>query len=287
MISRKRFVRVVAVLAVAVAAGQVVETLRTPHGKISETSMSVDAAVVVSGLSQRAADSDLPALQGITPVAATAEGLEADRCVPTLSLVAAPSAMIELSLSAPCNRAERVVIRHAGLSFTAKTGPEGKLRLQMPALQADAMVAAYFNSAQIALASVLVPEAADIVRFAVQMGHPFDLRADEGGQVYVGSPGLEAQSLRMATLGSAKVTQPLAAQVYSFPGADIAATDLTVEVKITPETCGRTIPMETLLARGGKVTVTQLSVSVPLCGTSGDILVLKNLLRDMTLASPE
>ncbi len=279
---RKRVMRVVAVLGVAFAAGQVAETLRTPpQGDTSGALATETTAMAMVDM--------VPGLRGITPVAATMDDPAATGCVPRLDLAAAPLGMIDLTLNAPCNRGERVVIRHAGLSFTAQTSPEGALQLQLPALEPEALVAAYFESAQIALAKVAVPDATDHIRFAVQMGPPaqFDLRAEADGQVDVGSYGRVADALgrSIQPLGLGTVTQPLLAQVYSYPAADTAA-NLTVEVKITPDTCGRTLPVETLLARGGKVTLTKLAVAVPLCGTSGDILVLKNLLRDLTLAAP-
>ncbi len=282
MNGRKRAVRVVAVLAVAVAAGQVAESLRP-------LSRDAQAGAAVADTSASASLADvLPNLRGITPVAATLDDPAATGCIPTLGLEAAPLGMIDLTLNAPCNPGERVVIRHAGLSFTAQISPDGALSLQLPALDPEAMVAAYFDSSQIALAKVSVPDATDHIRFAVQMGHPaiFDLRAETDGQVYIGSYGRTADAPRsILPLGVGTVAQPMLAQVYSYPAADTAA-DLTVEVKITPDTCGRTLPVETLLARGGRVTVTKLAVAVPLCGTSGDILVLKNLLRDLTLAAP-
>lgn len=279
---RKRAIRVVAVLGVAFAAGQVVETLRVPSQVGNPVSGAGDLASVAF------ADGLLD-LRGITPVAATLNDPATAGCVPQLELGAAPLGMIDLALTAPCNRGERVVIRHAGLSFTVQTSPEGTLRLQLPALETEALVAAYFNSAQIALAKVTVPDATDHVRFAVQMAYPaqFDLRAEADGQVSVGSYGRTAAmpGRSIQPLGLGTVSQPLLAQVYSYPSADMAA-DLSVEIKITADTCGRTLPVETLLARGGKVSVTKLAVAVPLCGTSGDILVLKNLVHDLTLAAP-
>lgn len=116
----------------------------------------------------------------------------------------------------------------------------------------------------------------------------FALRAEGAGQVQVGSSlrASDNASLRVLSVGDGTVVQPLLAQVYSYSAADAAAANVTVEIKITADTCGRTLPAETLLARGGKVTLSRLSVAMPLCGTSGDILVLKNLLSDMTLAAP-
>lgn len=285
MRGRKRAVRVIAVLAVAVAVGQVAESMRLPAkaGAEARTGDVVATTVLV-------ASDDMPAVRAITPVSATTDSPDDGRCSAILDLAAAPLAMVDVVLTAPCNRGERVVLRHAGLSFTAVTNPDGILRLQLPALETEALVAAYLDGSQIALATVGVPDVTDHIRFAVQMAHPaqFGLRAEEDGQVYVGSQAQSADrsSRRILTLGTGMVREPLLAQVYSFPANDLTAADLTVELKITAETCGRTLPVETLLARGGKVTATQLSVAVPLCGTSGDILVLKNLLRDLTLTAP-
>ncbi len=280
MNGRKRALRVIAVLSVALAAGQVAETLRLP----AQTPTPLAAQVV-----NASAAAGLPDVRGITSVAATTDSPDSARCTPSLDLAATTSAMIDLALRAPCNKGERVVIRHAGLSFAAQISPDGALRLQVPALEPEALVAAYFDGSQIALAKISVPDATDHIRFAVQMAYPaqFDLRAEEGGQVYVGSYGrtVDNPARRILPLGNSTVAQPLMAQVYSFPADDMTA-NLTVELKITPDTCGRTLPVETLLARGGKVTLTKLAVAVPLCGTSGDILLLKNLLSDLTLAAP-
>ncbi len=281
MNGRKRAFRVIAVLAVALAAGQLTESLRAP---------AQSAAPFVEKVAPAPLADDLPDVRGITSVAATLADPQAGRCALSLVLSAAPSAMIDLALTAPCNRGERVVIRHAGLSFTTVTSPDGSLLLQLPALEPEALVAAYFDGSQIALAKVAVPDATDHIRFVVQASHPvqFDLRAEDGDQVRVGSHNRNATILprRILPLGVGTVAQPLLAQVYSFPADDILSANLTVELKITADSCSRTLPVETLLARGGKVTPTKLLVTMPLCGTAGDILVLKNLLRDLTLAAP-
>lgn len=301
MIGRKRIFRVLAVLFVAVSAGELVETLRpTAVSARLEAAALVRPAELATSVAQGLPDSaslsagqdaGMPRLTGITPVAGTARERGAQSCEVTLGLAASPGAMIDVLLAAPCNRGERVVIRHSGLSFTAMTNVDGRLRLQIPALSADALVAAYFDSSEIALAKVAIPDAASHARFAVQMALPaqFDLRADEGGQVFSGNGGGSADSgfRKILTLGTLKVAQPMLAQVYTLPQGDADLADVTVELKITPETCGRTLPAEAILARNGTVTARLLQVSVPLCGTSGDILLLKNLLHDLKLAAPE
>jgi hypothetical protein len=280
MNGRKRAVRIIAVLSVALAAGQVAESMRDPVQ---------NAAPLAEPETASQLDDGLPPLSGITSVAATTTGRATPQCAPSLDLAAAPRAMIDLMLNAPCNKAERVVIRHAGLSFTAVTSPEGTLRLQLPALEPEALVAAYFDGSQIALGKIAVPDATDHIRFAVQMppSVEFALRAEDAGKGEIGtSRNAYEASQNVLLLGQGVVAQPLRAQVYSYAAADAFAPNVAVDIKINADTCGRTLPAETLLARGGKVTVTKLAVAMPLCGTASDILVLKNLLSDLTLAAP-
>jgi hypothetical protein len=271
--------RVIAVLSVALATGHTVETLRTaPLVRAAAVSAAADAAA-------------LSGLAGITPVAAITDSAVSDGCARSLALVPAPGAMIDLALSAPCDAGERVVLRHSGLSFTAQVGPEGRLALTLPALEADALVAAYFDGSEVALQSVQVPEAANQLRYVFQAAFPlqFDLRVEEAGQVFVGSGSGagDAAQRRVLRLGTTSVSQPILAQVYSFPGQDPGAADLTVELRVTSETCSRSFVAESLLVQDGRVRVTPVPVAVPLCGTSGDILVLKNLGAPPTLAHPE
>jgi hypothetical protein len=233
----------------------------------------------------------LESLQGVTPVSATLEAASPEGCDVAMTLQPAPGAMIDLALATPCYRGDRVVIRYSGLAFTAVTGADGTTRMRLPGLETETLVAAYFQSSQVALARVILPEAAAHPRYAVTMAHParFTLRAQEGGAVFVGTPGERADpGLRgVQVLGSSTVPDAILAQVYSLPGRDPSRVDLSVELRITPETCGRTLPASSLMARNGKVLRQDHAVAVPLCGTAGDILVLKNLFRDPTLSRPQ
>jgi hypothetical protein len=272
MRGRRRLLRVVVVLLIAVATGHAVETQRAGRPAMT-TAATVDTA--------------MPDLAGITPVSAEAERAP-DPCAPRLDLTAAPGAMIKVALDAPCNVGERVLLRHSGLSFTAQVGLDGMVRLDLPALQEQALVAAYFAASGAVLQSVVVPDAALHPRFAFQAAAPlqFDLRATEGGHVHSGRASGDAQG-PIVTLGTTTVPQPMLAQVYSFPGPGPSDAVLTVEVRITPETCSRSFVADTLVSRQGIVVQRSLPISVPLCGAAGDILVLKNLLGAPTLLLPE
>jgi len=89
------------------------------------------------------------------------------------------------------------------------------------------------------------------------------------------------------SLGSASVAHPMFAKVYTFPRGPATDIDLTVELRIGPENCGRTIVAQTVVSDWGRAVVRDYPVAVPLCGTSGDILVLKNLAQDLKLAAPK
>jgi hypothetical protein len=282
MIGRKRLLRVTAVLSVAVATGQTVESLRSSAAVLGGANdvASVDARL--PGSASLRPTGLLADIKGITPVAAAPVASGADACKPSMNLRVADRAMIEVTLLAPCDAGERIVLRHAGISFTEMMGPDGRISLTLPALEREALVSAYFEGSAVALASVEVPEVAYQSRFAFQAPYPveFQIRVEPGETQAIDRPG------SVMTLGSDRVAQPLLAQVYTFPGIDLAASRLSVDVRITDQTCSRSFVAETRISEGGAVTALTQSIAVPICGTSGDILVLKNLLPALTLASP-
>jgi hypothetical protein len=296
MLGRKRLLRVTAVLSVAIATGQAVESIRS-SASVAEASGSAPMGLLAlnehlpsSASLYPGGMNPLPDLIGITPVTATSVKPDADACAPDLSLTAAAGAMVDIALRAPCHAGERIVIRHSGISFTSQMGLDGRLSLSLPALETEALVAAYFEGSAVALATVVVPDVAERSRFAFQAPFPvmFELRAEEGDTIHVGgfgASGLTASG-QIVTLGSDAVAQPLLAQVYTFPGIDLGSSKLSVEVRITDQTCSRSFVAETRISQGGAVTAQTLPFAVPICGTSGDILLLKNLVPDPTLTVP-
>jgi hypothetical protein len=296
MLGRKRLLRVTAVLSVAIATGQAVESLRS-SAPVAEASGAAPVGLLAlnehlpSSASLYPAGTDpLPDLVGITPVTATSVKPDTDACAPELSLTAADGAMVDLTLLAPCHAGQRIVIRHSGISFTGLMGLDGRLSLSLPALETEALVAAYFEGSAVALATVMVPDVAQQSRFAFQAPFPvtFQLRAEEGDTIHVGGSGASGHAVsgRIVTLGSEAVAQPLLAQVYTFPGIDLGSSKLSVEVRITDQVCSRSFVAEARVSQGGAVTAQSLPFAVPICGTSGDILLLKNLVPDPTLAAP-
>ncbi|MCU0826809.1 MAG: hypothetical protein MUE52_05240 [Tabrizicola sp.] len=296
MFGRKRAIRVLSVVSIALATGHAVETLRTPAVAAANGSdvntvaksgpAAPDATLPPSASLDAGSMSDMSALVGITSVAATTDDRPKEDCAASLTLSADSSGMIDVAVLAPCDPGERVVIRHAGLSFTDRTGANGRLDLQIPALESEAMVAAYFEGSKVALANISVPGLQGKARFAVQMAHPvrFDLRAEENGQVFAANSATAGQG-PIVTLGSLAVPDPIQTQVYTFLGENLTDSLVTVEVRIDPSTCGGSFPATTVTSVDGVVIRDSISVALPLCGASGDILVLKNLVRDPKLAT--
>ncbi len=227
------------------------------------------------------------------PVAAEAAEMTAPAaaCTPAMSLTAAPQAVITVSITAPCRTGERVVLRHAGLALAEKLSPEGKLVLDLPAMQSKGDISVLFPDAEMLRDTVSMPEVAGIHRFAVQwiaddafQLHAFENGADYGqpGDVWAGSP-VSPNGGFLISLGDPGLDLPMMAQVYTFPAAVEA--DIVIESAVTETTCGREMLGEVLESKAGTVTSTELTLAMPECDALGDILVLKNPGQDVTLAA--
>lgn len=237
-------------------------------------------------LTEDAAEPHSPA---VAPVAA-AEVV--NDCALQLDLLEQPGAMIGLTLLAPCNSDQRVVLRHAGLAVTGKTSASGALFAVLPALTAMAEVAVLFPSGETAKASIGMPKVADMQRFVVQWQaedafqlHGFENGASYGqpGHVSASYAGSPSEGAFLTLLGDSTIDLPLLAEVFTF-GADKNA-QIVLESAVTEATCGREILGETIMAGQGTVEITELSLAMPDCTAVGDILVLKNPLQDMKLAA--
>ena len=221
------------------------------------------------------------------------------KCPLNLDLSVEPSAMIGVTLLAPCHPNQRVVLRHGGLAITVKTSGTGSLTTSLPAFSADAMVAIRFSDGATAENTVAVPEAATLRRFGVQwMGddafqlNAFENDADYGeiGHVSAADPhrplaGQPQISGFLSVLGDDGVDGPMLAEVYTYPAEADAVVKIVIEAAITKGTCARDILGETLAHAGGDVTITDLTLTMPDCSAIGDILVLKNLDPDLKIAS--
>ena len=251
----------------------------------AEAAPVVEAEPVSEVLAVIEPAADLQAMPETTPVAAL-------DCPIKLELLAQPGAMIGLTLLAPCQPDQRVVLKHAGLAVTGRTSASGALFTTLPALTGTAEVDVVFVDGARARATLPVAEFADVRRFAVQWQdedafqlHVFENGAgyNQPGHISATTTGASTDSGGVIALGDATVDLPLRAEVYTFGPA--AMIDLVLEAAVTSGTCGREILGETIFAKGGSVEITDLTLAMPDCNAVGDILVLKNLLQDMTLAT--
>ena len=312
----RRLARILAVLAIAMAAGHLVQSLAGKRGaqmsKAGPVVATAAAPVKVVTLSAGAVP-ELPALPAMptfptampllvltdpqpmpAPVATVVD------CTIGLGLTPQPGAMIGLSLHAPCLPDARVVLRHAGLAVTAQTDARGALTTQLPAFMVQAQVEVMFADGSKADAAITIPDAAQMKRFAVQWQDKdaFAIHAFDGDAAYgdagdvtaanpgaVPVPGLPVAGGFMTVLGDARVAVPLLAQVYTFPLRPLNVPVVVVEAEVTPATCGRELLGETLTSSAGQVAVMDLSVVMPDCGAIGDFLVLKNLVPDTKIAA--
>lgn len=233
------------------------------------------------------------------PALAAAQTPEAPGCGLALELMEEPSAMIGLTLLAPCHPNQRVVLRHGGLAVTGQTTATGALFTSLPALDSAATVEAFFADGTRSTATIAMPELASLRRFGVQWqaDDAFQLHAFEEGAVY-GDPGhvsaadphhpaagLPAKGGFLTLIGDASTENPLLAEVYTYPVDPAAKPEIVVEASVTDKTCGRELLGETLTTIGGSTFVTDLSLAMPECDAIGDYLVLKNLVLDMNMAA--
>lgn len=223
-IDRKRIIRVIAVLAVAVAAGQLVQGRDEP--KVAQAPRPQNVTLVAAGpdavaprLPQPVTRPDPGALAAVLPDLALPQAAPVIAppppaaemalvlpdlppqlpppevsaqavCRADLTLQAGAFQTISLSIDAPCAAGQRVVLRHAGLAVTGRLSDQGALQMTLPALQAEGAVAVLFDDGAVLSGAVAVPDMAGVRRFAVQWqgDDAFQLHAFENGADY-GDPG--------------------------------------------------------------------------------------------------
>lgn len=224
-------------------------------------------------------------------------------CKPQLTISAAPSAMIDVYLSAPCDANARLKISHAALSFTDMTDAEGTYHVSVPAMERDAIVSVRFDGGREFVASALIPDLAGHMRSAIVWNgleglhiHALEYGADYGdaGDVWAEAartPDAAANGSGgfLSVLGNSEVLNPELAEVYTFP-ADKTPRDgvvrLVVEAGITEDTCNRAISGRTIeIGSDGETREVALELNMPACDAAGGYLVLKNLLQDVKIAA--
>ncbi len=256
-------------------------------------------AIAAEPVQLAAADADAPiheTMVGAAPVAPT-------DCMPTMTAVTSPAAMVTLALSAPCSKDTPFVVHHQGMMFSALTDADGLATITVPALNKAAVFIAAFDDSEGAFAVINVPDIANYDRAVLQWHGRISLEvhALENGASY-GSPGhVWAQSPRdadvaiagdggfLVRLGDTGAVNPLIAEVYTYPvkgASDDRKVDLSVEAEITDGNCGREVAAQSIqIEAGSDPRALDLTMTMPACEAVGDFLVLKNMFDDIQVAS--
>jgi hypothetical protein len=221
-------------------------------------------------------------------------------CEIGFTAMAAPAAMVNLALEAPCFANRVVEFSHAGLRFTEVTDENGVVQIAVPAMEEMARFTAAFQDGSRATAEVLMLTLGGYSRIALTWEGEtgFDLHALENGAGY-GEPGhvwAGAQyGPERAVLGEGGFAVRLGglpvghtAMVYSHP-AHLADTwtdpEISIEAEVLPATCERTISGKFLRAvPGAEPMVSEVTIAAPGCDAVGEFLVLKNPIQDRRIA---
>ena len=246
----------------------------------------------------------LPAPDSLTPISAELSEPLADaepapqiaeatpECEVGFTANAAPGAMVELTLEAPCYAEQNVDIFHAGTRFTTVLDTRGLTQVAVPALEEDAFFNALFADGRTEATDILMLTAQDYQRYALfwkgETG--FALYALENGAEY-GEAGMvsaeQPYDAQRAIAGEGGFFSVLGADtgayrtvIYSWPtrlGDTGPAPEINIEAEVLESTCGSEITATLLnTAQDGAPKTAPLFMNVPGCEAVGQYLVLKN-----------
>ena len=251
------------------------------------------AAPVLAAAPERAPASAEPATLATDPALIEDLLAEVDACAVWLVVTPEAGAMLDMSLYAPCDSGEPVIIGHAGLHFDARISVDGQLALSLPALSPEAELSVTFADGRVSTDATFVADAHLHGRLGVQwrgqvvLGlNAYASGADFGsaGHIHPANPAAPDDPAHgfLTLLG-----ETMQAQVYSYPSAlpEAGEVALELEVAITDESCGHPFHVTTIEARAGtEANRRDIRLEMPDCDGQGGYLVLKNLLPEQTIA---
>ena len=223
-------------------------------------------------------------------------------CTVTFDARLMEGAMVRLIALAPCDPAARFTIHHEDLTFDVVADANGALSVDVPALAPIAMFTADVNGETLRTIAA-IPDFEAYERVALkwqgQTGlqiHALEFGADYGtdGHVWADQPGTAQRAVRarggfITRLGDTTLVDGHAGEIYVFPAGMMqraGTVRLSVEAEVNALTCGTSVNAHALQPDAdGRLQTTALTLEIPECDAVGDILVLKNLLRDMKIAS--
>lgn len=222
-------------------------------------------------------------------------------CPETLKVTAVPGGMAYVALNAPCRAGEVVTLSHSGISFDVTVPAPGRFAKTVPVLDTDQPFVASAETGLLAEARLSVAPADGFRHVALHATATSGLalhaledgaRHGDDGHVWAGAPrevlaGVRGEGGFLTHLGDSGTGHVV--EVYTFPvdaGGQAAPVAVSVELEVTPDNCGTDVSGR-LLQQGpdNAVEVFAITVAVPGCDATGDILVLKNILGDMKIAA--
>ncbi len=220
-------------------------------------------------------------------------------CSPVLTVEAAPAATLRVTLAAPCHTDTRVSLQQGDMAVTAETDAKGDINLRIPALSSNPVINVAIAGKRLT-ATTEIPDATEFLHVAIQWtgqqalrinAYEFGAQKSQFGHVWSGAP----KSPSRASRGSGGFLTKLgdehgrSAEIYSFPVGQAAARGvvrLVVEAEVTKENCGKRVQATAFQTSPlGKLSPTDVSLTMPGCDQVGKILRLQNLLQDMRLAA--
>lgn len=214
-------------------------------------------------------------------------------CTVVARAIAAPLAMADLSISAPCHTEQWVTVHNNGLVFSAKTDEAGDLKTRIPVFAERSVVIFQFADGIGTTAAANVPNAQTVDRVALQWAgqtefrihatHPSFDRRDVGAQDFANGP--DANDTHVVRLGDAAAPDPRRMEVLTLLSQKPGAVDLSLDVEITHANCNRTVEAQSIsMRKGRRLQVQNIVLTMPDCAAVGDFLVLNFPAGDLTVA---
>ena len=316
----RRALMIVGTLLIAFGSGHVMQTVAAKNTPVVSTGVEIDAAPLIRRTGEPP-ELPVPPAATLTPILQappnSRDRMTRDQPVPLLprdearlvpqgapcraELVtkAKPAGIIGLTMSAPCWPSSPIEIRHSGLSITETLDAQGRLSIDLPALSALARVEVAYPDNTFGHVALELPEVEALYRVALAWDgaqiltlHALELGAiyGERGHIHSAHRGTPDRTIRgvggfLTRLGDGTGS---VAEIYTYPREDARSRGvvrLSAEAEVTSETCGRVAEARAIQTDAlGGLQSSEVLLSMPDCEALGEIVLLKNLFRDLRLA---
>jgi len=225
-------------------------------------------------------------------------------CDPVLVAEASAGAMVRVTLSSTCHAGQNVIVHHNGMMISDTLDDTGMMMLAIPALTESALFMAEIGEdGAVAIANVEVPSLSFYDRVALQWqgaaglelhAREFEAAYTTEGHIWRESPAsMDRAALGeggfLVPLGNADIEDGYRAEVYTFPSATVSGNGLvlmSVEAVVEDANCDQDIDAQALQVNaGGDLMVHDLSIAMPSCENTGDLIVLDTLVDDIKVGS--